>query len=87
MAKSVVFKLGAFESQAFVIVLQAPMTASCFDMMGKLTLNLIPDDNDRKALIEKRIVGNSKSKIERRQLEVQRQMEVLLCGKLQNPVL
>ena len=70
LAKSVVFKLGAHESQDFVIVLQAPMTVSCFNMMGKLTLNLIPAESDRKSLIEKRIVGNSKAKIERRTLEV-----------------
>ena len=59
------------------------------DMLAKLQLSHIPAEEElarRKPIVEKRI-GNSSGAIERRQIQVERQMTVLLCGKLQNPVL
>jgi len=59
------------------------MKASQSDMLAKLELShIVPEEQAmKKAFVEKRI-GNSSRKIEKRQLEIQSQMNVLLCGKL-----
>ena len=86
LQKSLVFTLAPHEKKDFVIVLQTPMQASRSNMTAKLELSKILDHDDQKAVVEKRI-RNSDSTIEKRPLVIHQSMTVLLCGKLQNPVL
>lgn len=87
LQKSVVVSLAPGEAQGFVIALQTPMSASCADLLAKLVLTHIPDEAEQtqRTIVEKRI-GNCNPKVESRRLAIQRKMDVLLCGKLQNPV-
>lgn len=55
-------------------------------MTARLLLSKILDDDDQKACVEKRI-RNCDSGIEKRDLVIEQTMQVLLCGRLQNPVL
>lgn len=62
------------------------MSASRSDLLAKLVLSNIIEEADQKAFVEKRI-RDSDSSIEKREVGVNHSMQVLLCGKLQNPVL
>ena len=81
--KSFMTHLGPNESTDLVVVLQSPMKASCADLIAKLAITHVPSDDEASSFIEKR-VGDS---LETRPLQVEKKMTVLLCGKLQNPVL
>ena len=81
--KSFMTHLGPNESTDLVVVLQSPMKASCADLIAKLAITHVPSDDEASSFVEKR-VGDS---LESRPLQVEKKMNVLLCGKLQNPVL
>ena len=86
LAKSFVFTLAPFDKRDIVVVLQTPMAASRSNMLAKLVLSKVLDPDDQKAVVEKRI-RNSDSTIEKRQLVIKQSMSVILCGRLENPVL
>lgn len=66
------------------------MNASTCNMLAKVILSHVPDSSDRlravKGFIEKRI-GSASTTIEEHSMEVQHEIQIILCGKLQNPVL
>ena len=80
------FTLAPYDKKDFVVVLQTPMAASRSDMLAKLVLSKVLDSEDQKATVEKRI-RNSDSTIEKRQLVIKQSLSVILCGRLENPVL
>ncbi len=77
------FTLNAFESKEFIVVLQTPMTASCSDMLAKIQLQHIKEDEEPMSFVQKRIDNG----IQKSMQAFKKVMEVILCGKLQNPVL
>ena len=62
------------------------MAASRSNLLAKLVLSKILDEADQKAKVEKRI-RNSDSTIQKHRLVVNQSMDVILCGRLENPVL
>ena len=63
------------------------MAASTSNLVAKLLISHIPEDQDApKSHTEKRIVGNC-FKVQSKQIDVERTLTVLLCGRLHNPVL
>ena len=55
-------------------------------MLAKLILSKVLDTEDQKAVVEKRI-RNSDQTIEKRKLVIKQSISVILCGRLENPVL
>jgi len=78
-----VCELGPHETKDLVLVISTPMQASTGNLLAKLQIAHIADDDEPKTFVEKR-VGPV---IERRLVPIEKTLEVLLCGKLQNPVL
>ena len=62
------------------------MSASRSNLLAKVVLSKILDHEDQKAVVEKRI-RNSDSTIEKRKLVINQSLNVILCGRLENPVL
>ena len=62
------------------------MSASRSNLLAKLVLSKVLDLADQKSVVEKRI-RNSDSTIEKRKLVVNQSLSVILCGRLENPVL
>ena len=97
LQKSMTLTFAPKETLSLVIVLQAPMTVSCADLLAKLVFCHVPDREDHQFGTEftiKRVaskggdvVGNCQTLIEKQVGHVERTMVTLLCGKLQNPVL
>jgi len=59
------------------------MAVSCCDMLAKINITHIPDDGEADSFVQKNI-GQGLSKSVQ---TFERTMQVVLCGKLQNPVL
>lgn len=86
--KTVLFQLEPFESQTFLIIVKAPVNFSKKqgNLLSHLVLSEVPDEQDLESeRTEKRIGQNGK--IETSIVSIQRQMKVILCGKLENPTL
>jgi hypothetical protein len=65
------------------------MNASMSNMLAKVILSHEPDTGsslERSIFVEKRI-ASSIAAIKEHSMEVQREIQIILCGKLQNPVL
>lgn len=76
-------ELGPYETKDLVLVIQTPMKASSRDLLAKLQITHVADACEPKSFVEKR-VGPV---IETRSVAIEKTLQVLLCGKLQNPVL
>ena len=86
--KSIMFELGPFESQTFLIIVKAPVNFSKknANLITHLILNLVPEERDlQPERTEKRI--SQDGKIESSKVSIQREMKIILCGKLENPTL
>ena len=82
------FSLGPYETSTFLIIVKAPVQfpRKKGNLISHLLLNLIPEEEDMKAeRTEKRI--NEDGTIDTKQVSINRQMKVILCGKLENPTL
>lgn len=66
-----------------MVVLQTPMSVSQSNLLGQLVLTHVPDKTQ--SFVEKHI--GSDYEIASKSLEVTRSLSVILCGRLQNPVL
>ena len=90
LQKSITCTIAPKETLRLIVVLQTPMTVSCADLFAKLIICHIPDREDSDfgdKYTVKRIGGSRSSLVQKHDETVSRTTSILLCGRLQNPVL
>ena len=88
LEKQVIFKLGPKASVSFVIVIKSPLVKK-LDFLSFLTVTHVADgDTDKfcKTRTEKRL-STKQGQLTSCKVKVERQLRVVVIGKLENPVL